>query len=183
MVTDDDKHLFSQEMSGVKPLKQNKSAAPTTGQKKIPEFTLRLRRRQAVEEQADIEDGLSDTHIVAIGPEEYIEHTGKGLQHKRMNKLRHGQIEVRYNLDLHGLTFEEARDMLLRFIAFSRNNHYSCVRVIHGKSHKAWHGQQDTMKSYVNAWLKQISGVLGFASCLPVDGGTGAVYILLSNSR
>ncbi len=182
MVSEDDKDLFSKEVAGVRPLKQNRAATAKTEQK-VPEFTLQLRRKQAVTEQPIEADGLSDTHIIHIAPDEYIEYVGPGLQHNRMRRLRHGQLEIQYNLDLHGFVFEEARDMLLRFISFCRNNHYSCVRVIHGKSHTAYHGQQETMKSYVNAWLKQIPGVLGFASCLPVDGGEGAVYILLSKPR
>ena len=181
MVDDSDKELLAREMAGVRPLK-SKKAPNASKAKEIPEFTLRLRRKQATVDNSPTVDGLSDTHLVAIAPEEYIEHIQPGLQHSKLKKLRMGQLEVQYNLDLHGYTFEDGRDMLQRFITFCRQNHYTTVRVVHGKSRSSWE-QQDTMKSYVNAWLKQIPGVLGFASCLPVDGGTGAVYVLLSRPR
>ncbi len=187
---DDDMSLLAREMSDVKPLKQNRTKAPIqkpSGKSSIPEFTLKLRRRQATTENSITADGLSDTHIVPIAPEEYMEHMQTGLQHTKMRKLRLGQIKVEYNLDLHGFSFEDGREMLQRFISFCRKNHYTTVRVVHGKSHNAWEPngaiKNETMKSYVNAWLKQVPGVLGFASCLPVDGGTGAVYVLLSRPR
>ena len=181
MVDDGERKLLAREMQGVRPLNHNKAKLKSTS-KEVPEFTLRLRRRQATVENSIEADGLSDTHLVHIAPEEYIEHIQPGLQHTKLRKLRLGQLKVQYNLDLHGYTFEDGRDMLQRFISFCRKNHYTSVRVVHGKSHSAW-GRQESMKSFVNAWLKQIPGVMGFASCLPVDGGTGAVYILLSQPR
>ncbi|CAM3511969.1 Smr/MutS family protein [Parendozoicomonas haliclonae] len=181
MVSDEDRDLLAREMSGVRPIKQNK-ADIKSGKVEVPEFTLRLRRRQATVENSINVDGLSDSHLVAVAPEEYIEHLRPGLQHKKLQKLRMGQLEIQYNLDLHGFTFDDARDMLQRFISFCRKNHYTTVRIVHGKSRGSWE-QQATMKTYVNAWLKQVPGVLGFASCLPVDGGTGAVYVLLSRPR
>jgi DNA-nicking Smr family endonuclease len=36
------------------------------------------------------------------------------------------------------------------------------------------------LKHVVNDWLSRIENVLAFASARPVDGGTGAVYVLLS---
>ncbi|MTI13913.1 Smr/MutS family protein [Sansalvadorimonas verongulae] len=184
MVDESDKELLAREMAGVRPLKHKstKNKAALDKKKGIPEFTMRLRRREATKDNSIVADGLSDTHLIAIAPEEYIEHIQPGLQHSKLNKLRQGKLEIQYNLDLHGYTFDDGRDMLQRFISFCRKNHYTTVRVVHGKSHGSW-GRQDTMKSYVNAWLKQIPGVLGFASCLPVDGGTGAVYVLLSRPR
>ncbi|WP_281645417.1 Smr/MutS family protein [Parendozoicomonas sp. Alg238-R29] len=182
MVDDEDKELLAKEMAGVRPLKHNKANTKASHKNKVPEFTMRLRRRQATIENTIEADGLSDTHLVAIAPEEYIEHLQPGLQYSKLGKLRLGKLEVQYNLDLHGYTFDDGRDMLQRFISFCRKNHYTTVRVVHGKSHSSWR-RQETMKSYVNAWLKQIPGVLGFASCLPMDGGTGAVYVLLSRPR
>jgi len=38
------------------------------------------------------------------------------------------------------------------------------------------------VKSHVNTWLRQHLQVLGFASCLPRHGGTGAIYVLLKRT-
>ncbi len=181
MVNDEDRELLARAMSGVKPLK-NKKADVSTSRTKIPEFTLRLRRMQATTEKTSVVDGLSDSHMIAIAPEEHIEHQRPGLQHGKLQKLRLGQLPVQYNLDLHGYTFEDARETVVHFINFCRDHHYTTVRIVHGKSHSSRQSER-TMKSYVNVWLKQLPDVLGFASCLPVDGGTGAVYVLLRRLR
>ncbi len=180
MVDDDERKLLAQEMAGVKPLKQNRADLPSA-RPKLPEFTLRRRRLEAATETEDFADGLSDMHLVAINPDEYIEFMRPGLQHSKLNKLRLGQLKIEYQLDLHGFTYEDAREMLVSFISFCHKNHYTTVRIIHGKSRNNW--QEKSMKGYVNAWLKQMPEVLGFASCLPADGGTGAVYALLSRPR
>jgi len=35
----------------------------------------------------------------------------------------------------------------------------------------------------VNHWLRRMDGVLAFASARPVDGGTGAAYVLLAPAK
>jgi DNA-nicking Smr family endonuclease len=53
-----------------------------------------------------------------------------------------------------------------------------CVRVIHGKGLRSGPGGP-VLKHVVNHWLRKIENVAAFASARPVDGGTGAVYVLL----
>ena len=50
--------------------------------------------------------------------------------------------------------------------------------MVHGK---AWGTTSDfpVLKSHTNAWLREWPGVLAFCSATDIDGGTGAVYILL----
>jgi DNA-nicking Smr family endonuclease len=52
------------------------------------------------------------------------------------------------------------------------------VRIIHGKGHGS-HQKRPVLKQYVNHWLRQRDEVLAFCSARQVDGGTGAVYVLL----
>ena len=148
---------------------------------------MKRRRRAAITEQVFDADGLSDSHVAAVAPEEYIEFKRPGLQHIQLQRLRQGRRPVEYILDLHGYSFDDARETLLHFISFCQNQHLSCVSVIHGKSHKAYSdsvtGHPGTMKSYVNIWLQQIPAVQAFSSCLPMDGGRGAVYVLLRKLR
>ncbi|NIW87182.1 MAG: DNA mismatch repair protein MutS, partial [Gammaproteobacteria bacterium] len=53
-----------------------------------------------------------------------------------------------------------------------------CVRVVHGKGHGSLH-KLPVLKTKVQGWLRQRDEVLAFCSARPVDGGTGAVYVLL----
>ena len=39
------------------------------------------------------------------------------------------------------------------------------------------------LKNKLNHWLQQWDEVLAFCSARPVDGGTGAIYLLLKNRR
>ena len=56
------------------------------------------------------------------------------------------------------------------------------MRIIHGKG-KSSEGKLPVLKGKVNAWLRQWDQVLAFCSARPNDGGTGAVYVLLSRGR
>jgi DNA-nicking Smr family endonuclease len=54
--------------------------------------------------------------------------------------------------------------------------------VIHGKGRGS--GQRGpVLKHVVNHWLRRMDGVLAFASARPVDGGTGAAYVLLAPAK
>ncbi len=54
-----------------------------------------------------------------------------------------------------------------------------CVRIIHGKGLRSGH-RGPVLKAAVNAVLRRTGAVLAYVSARQVDGGTGAVYVLLS---
>ncbi|MCK5893986.1 MAG: Smr/MutS family protein [Endozoicomonadaceae bacterium] len=182
---DDESHLFRQEVAGAKPLplrQRQRQATTNSKTDKISSFTKQVRQRAAITHPTQSSDGLSDTHIQPIEPEQTIEYIKAGLQHSRFKRLKQGRLSIDANLDLHGCTIEEARQSLTHFLSVCQNKNYRCVQVIHGKSHCSF-GQQDTIKSYVNQWLPQIHSVQAFSSCLQRDGGSGAVYVLLKRRR
>ena len=84
-------------------------------------------------------------------------------------------------IDLHGLSAEDARDALARFLIESVERRHRCVRVIHGKGLRSGPGGP-VIKRRIGRWLKRRDEVLAYASARPVDGGTGAVYVLLKIS-
>jgi DNA-nicking Smr family endonuclease len=53
------------------------------------------------------------------------------------------------------------------------------VRVIHGKGLGSGH-RGPVLKSAVNRWLRRHAAVAAFCSARRIDGGTGALYVLLS---
>ena len=98
-----------------------------------------------------------------------------------MRKLARGKYAVQAEIDLHGMTVEEARPRLADFIEYNARSGKSCVRVVHGKGLGS--GQRGpVLKSSVNRWLRRWDYVLAFVSTRQVDGGTGAIYVLLSDS-
>lgn len=179
----DDEQSFQEAMSDVRPLsgkKGNKthsgsSRRPNTG---IPESTLRARRKAAEQDKPSAGSALSEAWIEPIDPEQFIEFSRPGIQTTRLRQLRQGMIPVQFQVDLHGYKIDEARELIHEFIQVSRYRGLTCVRVIHGKSHRSKE-RQSTLKSHTNHWLKQVPEVLAFCSAPPSEGGTGSVLILL----
>jgi len=101
-----------------------------------------------------------------------------GVRDQEMRKLRRGLYPVEDELDLHGLNQAAARDSLSDFLEINRNAGRRCVRIVHGKGYRSG-ARGPILKIAVNAWLKRHSDVMAFTSARAIDGGTGAVYVLL----
>jgi DNA-nicking Smr family endonuclease len=52
------------------------------------------------------------------------------------------------------------------------------VRIIHGKGYRSG-ARGPVLKTAVDSWLRRHTDVMAFTSARPIDGGTGAVYVLL----
>ncbi|GAB3396041.1 hypothetical protein GCM10027514_44200 [Azotobacter armeniacus] len=126
-------------------------------------------------------DGLSDQFVIDVGAEDELHWAHDGVQEGQTRKLKAGQITFEGSLDLHGMTVERARETLWDLLAEAASLEVRCVRVTHGKAARL-DGRRPMVKSHVNTWLRQHPQVLGFASCLPRHGGTGAVYVLLKRT-
>ncbi len=104
-----------------------------------------------------------------------------GLDAGVVRRLKRGDYAVEGRLDLHGLTREEARGAVERFLRESRLGGKRCVLVVHGRGRHS-EAQLPVIKEALHGWLA--SGrfgrlVLAFASARPADGGAGALYVLL----
>jgi DNA-nicking Smr family endonuclease len=128
---------------------------------------------------ADLVDGHGAFDISAT--DEYIEGIGPGIDKRLLRKLRAGDYAVQAHLDLHGYTSEEARLEVEKFLVAARGDGRRCVLVIHGRGHGSKEGIP-VLKERLKVWLTRGrigSGVLAFCTARPVDGGAGAVYVLL----
>jgi DNA-nicking Smr family endonuclease len=101
-----------------------------------------------------------------------------GLRPQVMRRLRRGLYPAEDELDLHGLTQTDARNRLGDFIARNRDAGRRCVRVIHGKGYRSG-ARGPVLKTAVDLWLRRHTDVMAFTSARAIDGGTGAVYVLL----
>lgn len=144
----------------------------------LPRPPARAKFRER-DEQEVLRDLLSD----GFDPGDY--ETGeellfarRGLQHRTFKNLRRGRLAIQAECDLHGCTVAEARAVLGGFLRDCLARGLRCVRVIHGKGHGS-HQRLPVLKAKVGGWLRQRDEVLAFCSARPVDGGTGAVYVLL----
>lgn len=102
-----------------------------------------------------------------------------GVQLTQFRKMRKGFYAIRNELDLHGMTTDEARQHLALFLQECRLRGERCVRIIHGKGYHS-RNQQPILKSKLNLWLRQCDDVMAFCSAPTAGGGTGAVYVLFA---
>jgi len=93
-------------------------------------------------------------------------------------KLRRGDWSIQGQVDLHGLRSEEARDTLAQFVRDAVRMGWRCVRIVHGKGLGS-PGKQPVLKSKVQRWLVQKNEVQAFVQAPPVQGGAGALLVLL----
>lgn len=171
-ISAEDSELFRREVGPVNPLRHSGTEPTPSRPSPLPRQTLRERAQIREEmlygdlDPADLETG---DELVFIR---------SGLQRNVLRKLRRGQYSVTRQLDLHGLTVPQARGVVSDFLAACVASDQRCVRIIHGKGNNS-RNRQPVLKIKLNGWLRQRNEVLAFCSARPVDGGTGAVYILL----
>ena len=98
-----------------------------------------------------------------------------------LRRLRRGLFPLDARLDLHGMTLAEARAQLELFLRTMRARNERCVLVVHGKGEHSPQGMA-VLRGETAAWLSQgpsSEHVAAFATAREVDGGEGAVYVLL----
>ena len=171
----EDAGLFREAVRDVKPLGRPVEAADAPSPR--PRATARFTRADRL---AVLEESLRDDAFdpALAGGEELIFHR-PGIQSSVLRKLRRGDYRVQGEIDLHGLTVAEAKQVLREFLAHALMRQWRCVRIIHGKGLRSGH-RGPVLKSMVGAVLRKIGPVLAYVSARQVDGGTGAVYVLLS---
>jgi DNA-nicking Smr family endonuclease len=170
----DDAELFRREMADARPLEVEPRVVHE------PPRPAPVPRQRLKDEEAVLEE-LLDTP--APGEDLDLE-TGEELRYLRpgypprlIKRLRRGDFVVRQHLDLHHMTHDVARDALIRFVADAVEADAGCVRVVHGKGLRSKRGP--VLKTMTNRLLRRHPSVVAFTSCRPVDGGTGAVVVLL----
>lgn len=173
---ENDSALFREAVSDVKPLRHDRFAAHPRRRPARARFT-RADRLAVLEESLN---GASGDPLVASGDE--LAYRRPGVAEVVLRRLRRGEYRVDGELDLHGMTLAESKQALRRFLAAALARHAGCVRIIHGKGLRSGH-RGPVLKGAVNSILRRTSAVVAFVSARPVDGGTGALYVLLSSAH
>ena len=169
----DDINLFRNSVGPVRRIKHDQVLPARKRPKPVPYKTLAENRNVLTE----MMDGDLDPAELETGDELLFKRVG--IQHKVFKKLRSGNFSVEAQIDLHGMTVPVAKTALNTFLAECRNKNRKCIRVIHGKGMGSREGKP-VLKNKVNHWLRQRRDVQAFCSARPIDGGTGAIYVLLS---
>ena len=172
---DPDIRLFREAVRDVKRLPADHM--PTAGRQR-PEPLARFSRadRHAVLVES-LNADAGDPELA--GGDELVYHRA-GVQISVLRKLRRGQYRVQAEIDLHGLTVAEAKQALREFLSEALDRRLRCVRIIHGKGLRSGH-RGPVLKGVVSSVLRRVGAVVAYVSARQVDGGTGAVYVLLAN--
>ena len=138
--------------------------------------------KETLRDQGEVMQTLAhgELTIDEMQPGELLEFVRPGIQNQVLRKLKRGQFSIGAELDLHGHTKLEALDALEEFLNFAREENIRCVRVIHGKGYGSTN-KGPVIKPLVNKALRRKDEVLAFCSARPVDGGSGALYVLLKS--
>ncbi len=168
----DDAALFRAAVAGTRPVKGRRLAL----RQAPPAPRARFRRQD--EAQVLRESLLTSPEQLGIESGEELSFRRPGISARSFADLRRGRYAVKAEIDLHGMTSDQAHQELRQFLAEALRDRLQCVRVIHGKGLRS--GQRGpVLKLNVNRWLRQWDDVLAFVSAPARDGGTGALYVLL----
>jgi len=175
----DEARLFREAVRDVKPL--GRSAQGTDHPQKRTRRPRASARFARADRLAVLAESLSSDIIdpALAGGEELVYHRA-GIQPSVLRKLRRGDYRVQGEIDLHGLNVSEAKQALRQFLALALMRQWRCVRIVHGKGLRSGH-RGPVLKGMVGAMLRSIGPVLAYVSARPIDGGTGALYVLLSS--
>ena len=172
-MTEDDDDLFRRAMSGARPLRTDERVAEASRKPKP-----KARFSQADEEAVLAESLQADIDDIEQSSGDTLRFKRASVNRTTMRMLARGSYAIQAEIDLHGMTVAEAKPRLEQFIQRCAANNKLCIRGGHGK----WLGSGErgpVLKNGVNRWLRQWHTVLAFVSARQVDGGTGAVYVLL----
>jgi DNA-nicking Smr family endonuclease len=175
----EDKRAFRNAMSDVTPLTPQNRAE--TNRPAIPAVPVQTRKdERAVIDELDRPFDDADV-LEHLETGEELLFSRSGLSNKVFRKLRRGHFSVTDTIDLHHMDVPTAKACLADFIEHSSEQGHGCVRVIHGKGLRS--PGVAKLKLLTNHLLRRHKAVIAFASCRAVDGGTGAVNVLLSSKR
>ncbi len=171
-----DCRLFREALDGIQPLAPHGRALPSVPR---PSPLPRSRWR---DERAAMHAALHDPVDWDIDTDatEDMSFLRPGVPRNTLRKLRRGEWVTQAELDLHGLTRAGAKQALVDFLCACRKRDIRCVRIIHGKGLGSLN-RQPILKSHVRHWLQQRDDVLAFVQARAVDGGSGALRVLLKS--
>jgi len=170
----DDASLFRAEMRDVSPARAPNRVAPWRAAPPPLPLKRREDERAVLAELAHLAlDGEGDVEL-----EDDSAYLRPGLPREILRKLRRTHWVIQDALDLHGLGAEEAKRATAEFVADCVRRGLRCVRIVHGKGLRSA-GREPVLKRHIRKLLTRKSEVLAFVEPRAVEGGSGAVVVLL----
>ena len=173
-----DDEEFRRATADVEPLAPpRRMPLPRTAPAPLPEQKRRDERAALVE---SLEGPLSIDDAIDSGEE--LVFVREGLSRQVLRQLRRGHWVVEDNLDLHGMNRMQAAESVAKFLRGCRQRGLRCVRIVHGKGLGS-RNREPVLKGKLRKWLAVRDEVLAYCQAPAVDGGGGAVLVLLKPRR
>ena len=173
----DEKELFERAMQGVRPLpKRQRLIRPAARRGPMEPLNPSDLMEEALQDLKEFEWPFAPGYL-----------EGGDLQWNRrlLRRLRKGRFAVQAELDLHGHSQQEARRELHQFLGACVSRGLTCVRIVHGQGHHS-PNQIPVLKKHLPEWLhwrQNAQYVAAFTSAPGLDGGGGALYVLLRKAK
>ena len=169
-----ERQLFSLSVGAITPLRSRNLI--DTAPEPIPPLPM----QHWLDEERVLRESISDDFDVStlLDTDDQLSFRRPGIGVEITRRLRSGHWSIQRQLDLHGLRTDEAREALGQFIRQAHKIGVRCVRVVHGKGLGS-PGKTPVLKGRVQRWLVQKKEVLAFVQARPMDGGAGALLVLL----
>lgn len=175
----EDARLFLESVGAVAPVKVSPTRVGPPPPRTASDVRIPTEEAESLAALADLVSSTGEFDLA--DSTEFIEGAVQGFDERVMRKLRAGDFSTQARVDLHGLTRDDAKLELERFITASRTAGHRCVLVVTGRGLHS-EDQVPVIKQGAQQWLTRgrlAKAVLAFCSARPKDGGTGAIYVLL----
>ncbi|MCX7168724.1 MAG: Smr/MutS family protein [Proteobacteria bacterium] len=174
--SDDERALFREAVADAVPLVSSKVHLEHLRPPPIPYQHLRDEAEALTESLAP-----APLDVLLEGGDE-LAFLRSGLSRVLLRDLRRGRWVIQAELDLHGMSREQAKQALSEFLAACLARGQRCLRIVHGKGLRS-PGREPVLKELVRHWLARRQEVLAYCQARAADGGGGAVTVLLKSGR
>jgi len=171
-VQDDDSRLFREAIGDVRLM------APVEAVPERPRPAPHPHMRDADEAAVPADSLIFDYDPAELEVGEELSYLRDGYPPKLLKQLKRGQFSIQEEVDLHQMNAAAAQLTIADFLAGCRHDGIRCVRIIHGKGLRS-RAAGPVLKGLTDRLLRRRDDVVAFASARPMQGGTGAVIVLL----
>lgn len=176
VVEEDERSIFLRAVSDVKRMEPasseiKKKSEPKPAPKKIDDEESRLFLDSLKQMDVTFQDEIPD--VKPLRP----------VAVNRMRQLKTGAIRINLELDLHGMSRDEALESIKHFIAGAYNRGQKAVLVITGKGNNS--PGEPVLQAAVVSWLRDAGKkmVAEFAPAPHQMGGSGALVVFLKDKN
>lgn len=169
--------LFKKTMkkTGVTPIQRNRKIRAKDRPSKSHAQLARSRAEDT--DEYSIHHGLSTDEPPEIDPFKPLEYIAYDTDRQVIGLLDELPFPSQLEIDLHGLTVDQAAYAMAKLFQQIRVRRLSHIRITHGVGKHSKNGRS-LLKAFVNKWLKVNPDVIAFASARRSDGGTGVVNVI-----